>query len=99
MSGWFRRNMGHFIENLSNDEDLEVLEIFRSDKFEDFSLFQWLGETPKKLVLDHLFKDNKKGGEAFMKEVRGAEKDVIKSLWESEEGAGGEGVQELSGVR
>ena len=89
------RNMGHFIENLSNDEDLEVLEIFRSDKFEDFSLFQWLGETPQKLVLDHLFKDDKKGGDKFLKEIKGAEKDVIKSLWESEEGRDGEEAQEL----
>jgi len=26
------RNMGHFIENLSDDEPLEVLEIFRAGK-------------------------------------------------------------------
>jgi oxalate decarboxylase/phosphoglucose isomerase-like protein (cupin superfamily) len=34
--------MGHFVENLSDDEPLEVLEIFRADRFRDFSLFQWL---------------------------------------------------------
>ncbi|POR38128.1 Oxalate decarboxylase OxdC [Tolypocladium paradoxum] len=32
-----------------------MLEIFRSDQFRDFSLFQWMGETPQRMVLDHLF--------------------------------------------
>jgi oxalate decarboxylase/phosphoglucose isomerase-like protein (cupin superfamily) len=34
------RNMGHFIENLSDDEPLEVLEIFRA------------GESKKKVSLE-----------------------------------------------
>jgi len=72
------RNMGHFIENLSDDEPLEVLEIFRAPKFEDFSLFQWLGETPRRMVKEHLFATDKKAGEKFEKAVWDAEKDVIK---------------------
>lgn len=75
------KNMGHFIENLSEEEDLEVLEIFRADKFEDFSLFQWMGETPQRLVRDHLFATDKKAGEKFEKAIKGAEKDVIKKKW------------------
>ena len=39
------KNMGHFIENLSDDEEVEVLEIFRSDEFLDFSLFDWMGKS------------------------------------------------------
>jgi oxalate decarboxylase/phosphoglucose isomerase-like protein (cupin superfamily) len=73
------KNMGHFIENLSDDEPVEVLEIFRAAKFEDFSLFQWLGETPRRLVRDHLFATDPKSGDKFEKAVWDAEKDVIKS--------------------
>lgn len=72
------RNMGHFIENLSDDEPVEVLEIFRSDKFQDFSLFQWLGQTPQRLVAEHLFADDKEAAEDFLKKIEGAEKDPIK---------------------
>ncbi|KAF2770917.1 oxalate decarboxylase [Teratosphaeria nubilosa] len=72
------RNHGHFIENLSEDEPLEVLEIFRADKFQDFSLFQWMGETPQRLVKDHLFQQNPEIGERFVKAVESAEKDNIK---------------------
>jgi hypothetical protein len=32
-----------------------MLEVFRADSFRDFSLFQWLGETPRRMVVDHLF--------------------------------------------
>ena len=72
------RNMGHFIENLSDDEPLEVLEIFRADKFQDFSLFQWLGETPQRMVVDHIFANDPDGADAFLKQIEGAEKDPIK---------------------
>jgi len=72
------RNHGHFIENLSDDEPLEVLEIFRADKFQDFSLFQWLGETPKRMVAEHLFKESPKAAKKFLESVGSAEKDVIK---------------------
>ena len=72
------KNMGHFIENLSDDEPLEVLEIFRADKFEDFSLFQWLGETPRRMVREHLFAEDEKAARKFEKAVWDAEKDAIK---------------------
>ena len=73
------KNMGHFIENLSEDEPLEVLEIFRSDKFQDFSLYQWMGETPKRLVKDHLFANDKKAGKKFLDAVDDAQKDPIRT--------------------
>lgn len=75
------RTMGHFIENLSDDEPLEVLEIFRADEFQDFSLFQWMGETPQRLVRDHLFQHDPKIGAKFWQAVEGAEKDAIKDLY------------------
>lgn len=80
------RNMGHFIENLSDDEEIEVLEIFRADKFQDFSLFQWMGETPQRMVKEHLFANDKKSGEKFVKAIENAEKDPIRDgLGEEEE--------------
>lgn len=74
------QNMGHFIENLSDDEPLEVLEIFRADKFQDFSLFQWMGETPQRMVKDHLFANDEKAGEKFLATIESAEKDPIRSV-------------------
>jgi len=79
--GVIPKNMGHFIENLSDDEDVEVLEIFRADKFKDFSLFNWMGETPKRLVREHIFANakDKKSGDKFLEMVKNADKDLIKS--------------------
>ncbi len=45
--------MGHYIENIGN-ETLRFLEIFRSDRFADVSLAQWLALTPPELVHAHL---------------------------------------------
>jgi oxalate decarboxylase/phosphoglucose isomerase-like protein (cupin superfamily) len=73
------RDHSHFIENLSDDEPLEVLEIFRASEFQDFSLFQWLGETPPRLVRDHLFQNDPAGAAKFAKAIESAEKDAIKS--------------------
>ncbi|KAJ6784338.1 hypothetical protein PWT90_06157 [Aphanocladium album] len=70
------KNMGHFVENIG-DEPLEMLEIFRSDQFRDFSLFQWMGETPRRMVLDHLFADDKEAGDKFWDAVRDPSKDEI----------------------
>ena len=45
--------MGHYIEN-TGTVPLRFLEMFRSDRFEDVSLNQWLAQTPAQLVRDHL---------------------------------------------
>ena len=60
------RNMGHYVENLSDTEPLEFLEIFKSDKFQDFSLEQWLGQTPSRLVSEHLFMEKPELGKKFV---------------------------------
>ena len=40
--GYVKRNLGHFIQN-TGDTDLVFLEVFRSNRFEDVSLSDWLG--------------------------------------------------------
>jgi oxalate decarboxylase len=45
--------MGHYVEN-TGDEPLRFLELFRSDRFADVSLAQWMALTPRALVQAHL---------------------------------------------
>jgi oxalate decarboxylase len=45
--------MGHYIENTGSDT-LRFLEMFRSDRYADLSLDQWLALTPPELVQAHL---------------------------------------------
>lgn len=47
------KDMGHYIENVG-DEEVELLEIFRSPYYSEFSLGQWLANLPKQMVIDHL---------------------------------------------
>jgi oxalate decarboxylase len=44
---------GHYVEN-TGDTTLRFLELFKSDRFADVSLNQWLALTPPQLVRDHL---------------------------------------------
>jgi len=45
--------MGHYVEN-TGDEPLRFLELFRSDRYADVSLSQWMALTPPELVQAHL---------------------------------------------
>ncbi|MBD0254123.1 MAG: oxalate decarboxylase, partial [Cytophagales bacterium] len=45
--------MAHFVENTGNTP-LRFLEAFRSDRFADMSLSQWLALSPPTLVQAHL---------------------------------------------
>jgi oxalate decarboxylase len=45
--------MPHYVEN-TGTKPLRFLELFRSDRFEDISLAQWLALTPHELVRAHL---------------------------------------------
>ena len=69
-------NMGHFVENIGT-EPLEMLEIFRADEFRDFSLFQWLGETPQRMVADTLFAGDEENGKKFLEKIKDAQKDAV----------------------
>lgn len=44
---------GHYIQN-TGTETLWFLEMFRSDRFEDISLNQWMAMTPRDLIQDNL---------------------------------------------
>jgi oxalate decarboxylase len=45
--------MGHYVQNIG-DEPVRLLEMFRSDRFADVSLNQWMALTPPELVRAHL---------------------------------------------
>jgi oxalate decarboxylase len=51
--GFVPRNMGHYIENTGTTK-LQFLELWKSGKFADVSLRQWLAFTPFNLVQAHL---------------------------------------------
>ena len=56
--GYVPRAMGHYVEN-TGTETLTFLEMFRSPRFMDVSLAQWLALTPPELVQAHLNVDQK----------------------------------------
>ena len=49
--------MGHYVENIG-DEPVRFLEMFRSDRFADLSLNQWMALTTPELVRAHLNLDD-----------------------------------------
>ncbi|MGY3586252.1 oxalate decarboxylase [Bradyrhizobium sp. USDA 4341] len=51
--GYVRRNLGHYVEN-TGDTDLVFIGVFRSSRYEEVSLSNWLTHTPPKLVAQHL---------------------------------------------
>jgi oxalate decarboxylase len=51
--GYIPRTLGHYIEN-TGDTDLIFLEMFKSDRYEDVSLSQWVTHLPPELVMQHL---------------------------------------------
>ncbi|KIJ62907.1 hypothetical protein HYDPIDRAFT_114033 [Hydnomerulius pinastri MD-312] len=51
--GYVPASYGHYVENIGNTT-LKFLEIFRTDKYQDVSLQQWLSLIPPELVKAHL---------------------------------------------
>ena len=51
--GYIPHGMAHYVQNLG-DEPLRFLELFRSPRFTDVSLNQWMALTPPELVQAHL---------------------------------------------
>jgi oxalate decarboxylase family bicupin protein len=47
------KNNAHYVENIGEGE-VEMLEVFRASRFQDFSTEQWLANTPGYIVSDHL---------------------------------------------
>jgi len=54
--GYVRKTLLHYIEN-TGDTDLVFLEMFKSDRYQDLSLSEWLAHTPPELVMAHLHID------------------------------------------
>ncbi len=51
--GYVQKTLLHYIEN-TGDTDLVFLEIFKSERYEEFSFSEWLAHTPPELVMAHL---------------------------------------------
>jgi oxalate decarboxylase len=56
--GYIPFPMGHYIEN-TGTTTLRFLELFRSDRYADISLNQWMALTPPELVRAHLNIDSR----------------------------------------
>ena len=66
--GYMPFAMGHYVEN-TGDTPLRFLETFKSDRFADISLNQWMALTPPELVRAHLNLDDRMMG-ALRKDKR-----------------------------
>ncbi len=51
--GVVKRNLGHYIEN-TGDDVMQFIEVFRSDRYEEVSLANWISHLPPDLVSQHL---------------------------------------------
>ena len=51
--GYVQKTLLHYIEN-TGDADLVFLEMFKADRFQEFSFSEWLSHTPAELVMAHL---------------------------------------------
>ncbi|MGC1305155.1 MAG: cupin domain-containing protein, partial [Caulobacteraceae bacterium] len=54
--GYVKKSLGHYVQN-TGDTDLVFMEIFKTDRFAEVSLSQWLAVTPPALVAQHLNMD------------------------------------------
>ena len=51
--GYVKKNLGHYVENVG-DTDLQFVGVFRTPRYEEISLSDWLTHTPPALVAQHL---------------------------------------------
>ena len=51
--GYVQKTLLHYIEN-TGDTDLTFIEMFKSDRYQEFSFSEWLAHTPAELVMAHL---------------------------------------------
>jgi oxalate decarboxylase len=47
------KTFGHYVEN-TGDTDLIFLEMFKTNRYQELSLSQWLTHTPPELIKQHL---------------------------------------------
>jgi oxalate decarboxylase len=51
--GYVPRNYGHYVQNIG-DTEMQFFAVFRTSKFEEFSLSDWLRHSPPEMVAEHL---------------------------------------------
>jgi oxalate decarboxylase len=51
--GYVPKTFGHYVENVG-DTDLVFLEMFKTDRYMDLALSEWVSNTPPELILAHL---------------------------------------------
>jgi oxalate decarboxylase len=51
--GYIRKALGHYLEN-TGDTDLVFMEVFRTDRFAEVALSDWLAHTPVDMVAETL---------------------------------------------
>src|SRR5713101_3104441 len=51
--GYVQKTLLHYIEN-TGDTNLIFIEMFKSDRYQEFSFSEWLAHTPSELVMAHL---------------------------------------------
>jgi len=51
--GYVKKSLGHFVQN-TGDTDLVFIELFKSDRYAEVSLSNWLSHAPPQLVMEHL---------------------------------------------
>ena len=51
--GYVKKSLGHYIQNTGNTE-LQFLEIFKTDRYAEVSLSDWLVHTPTKMIAETL---------------------------------------------
>ena len=51
--GYVKKNLGHYVQN-TGDTDLVFLELFKSERYAEVSLSEWLTHAPPSLVMQHL---------------------------------------------
>jgi oxalate decarboxylase len=54
--GYVKKGLGHYILN-TGDTELQVMEIFKSNKFEEVSLAQWIATSPRAMITETLGMD------------------------------------------
>jgi len=51
--GYVPKNYGHYVQNIG-DTDMQFFAVFRTPKFAEFSLSDWLEHSPQEMVAEHL---------------------------------------------
>jgi oxalate decarboxylase len=50
--GYVKKNFGHYVQNVG-DTDLQFFAVFRTDRYEQISLSDWLVHSPPEMVSEH----------------------------------------------